>query len=177
MLGSGAMRYSARSSYNYNPRSYNMGPSSTHLMSNRKFYLRTPSLAQSFGFPGYPAPRFSPQSFVPYTTARAPLFKTTISPSSENSTVPKWLEQIKIKNENITTPQGTFKLGQSGDVTAHPECSKTPLNGTGECTLLHDCPEVFSMLTDINIYLQYFCPLDEYAGVCCPKKNKSRPVP
>ncbi|XP_068904458.1 inter-alpha-trypsin inhibitor heavy chain H4-like isoform X3 [Tenebrio molitor] len=169
MLGSGAMPvsgYSARSSYNYNPRSYNMGPSSTHLMSNRKFW-----------FPGYPAPRFSPQSFVPYTTARAPLFKTTISPSSENSTVPKWLEQIKIKNENITTPQGTFKLGQSGDVTAHPECSKTPLNGTGECTLLHDCPEVFSMLTDINIYLQYFCPLDEYAGVCCPKKNKSRPVP
>jgi hypothetical protein len=24
------------------------------------------------------------------------------------ATVPKWLEQIKIKNENITTPQGNF---------------------------------------------------------------------
>ncbi|XP_068904451.1 inter-alpha-trypsin inhibitor heavy chain H4-like isoform X4 [Tenebrio molitor] len=122
-----------------------------------------------------------PPRFQPYVTStrRSPVkFRTTLSPSSENSTVPQWLEQIKMKNENITTPLGMLKLGQSGDVTVHPECSKTPLNdNTGECTLLYDCPEVFSVLTDINIYFKYFCPLNEFAGVCCPKKNKSSPVP
>ncbi|RZB40963.1 VWA domain containing protein [Asbolus verrucosus] len=89
------------------------------------------------------------------------------------SNIPKWLEDIRNNNENITTPQGVFKLGKKGDVILRPQCLKTPSNGTGECTILFDCPQVFNLLTNITVYLQYFCPLNEYAGVCCP----SSPVP
>lgn len=57
---------------------------------------------------------------------------------------------------------GTFKLGSAGIVLPKFPCFNTPQNSTGLCTLIFDCPEVFAVLTDINEYLKYFCPLNEY---------------
>ncbi|RZC37145.1 hypothetical protein BDFB_007453 [Asbolus verrucosus] len=74
---------------------------------------------------------------------------------------PKWLEDMKNNNQNITTPTGSFKLGKSSDVNNRPDCPQTPLNGTGICTILFDCPQVFSLLSDFDVYLRYFCPLNE----------------
>ncbi|KAJ3655069.1 hypothetical protein Zmor_014212 [Zophobas morio] len=104
-----------------------------------------------------------PPAFYPSTTTVLSTYATTEQPS-----IPQWLQDLKNHNESITTPQGSFKLGRGGDVTIRPNCPKTPNNSTGVCTIIYDCPQVFSLLTDVNIYLQYFCPLNEYAGVCCP---------
>ncbi|XP_044268675.1 inter-alpha-trypsin inhibitor heavy chain H4-like [Tribolium madens] len=91
-------------------------------------------------------------------------------------TLPQWFENIKINNENIALPQGIFKLGHSGAVATRPYCPKTPKGSVGECVIILDCPEIYKDLTDLNTFLQYFCPLNEFAGVCCPSRNASTPT-
>ncbi|RZC37143.1 hypothetical protein BDFB_007455 [Asbolus verrucosus] len=80
--------------------------------------------------------------------------------SRTETNIPKWLEDIKNNNLNITTPQGVFKLGKVGDAVFRPQCPKTPFNVTGECRIVFHCPEIFPILTDITVYLQYFCLLN-----------------
>ncbi|KAJ3655079.1 hypothetical protein Zmor_014221 [Zophobas morio] len=112
----------------------------------------------------------------PYTiTASTPTTTTDISSLTSSETLPQWLEDLKKNNESITTPQGSFQLGQKGAVTTRLNCPSTPTNTTGVCTIIFDCPEVFKLLTDINVYLKYFCQLNEYAGVCCPVKQETTP--
>ncbi|XP_044751117.1 inter-alpha-trypsin inhibitor heavy chain H4-like isoform X2 [Coccinella septempunctata] len=82
-----------------------------------------------------------------------------------------WLRDILGENETLNLPNGTFKLGSSANVDGGLEC--TPLNATatGVCTLIKDCPQLYDVLTDVHIYTNYFCPIKEFAGVCCPKKQ------
>ncbi|XP_063902787.1 inter-alpha-trypsin inhibitor heavy chain H4-like isoform X1 [Zophobas morio] len=101
---------------------------------------------------------------------------TTIDTSLTHSeTLPQWLEDLKKNNRSIITPQGSFQLGQKSVVTTRPSCPSTPTNTTGICTIIFDCPEVFTLLTDISVYLKYFCPLTKYAGMCCPVKKGTTP--
>ncbi|KAK9890511.1 hypothetical protein WA026_010588 [Henosepilachna vigintioctopunctata] len=80
-----------------------------------------------------------------------------------------WLVNIfNATSETVTLPQGQFKLDSSTPLTNAPECPRTPLNQTGTCVLLKDCPQVYNLLTDLPTYSQFFCPLQEFAGVCCP---------
>ncbi|XP_063930131.1 inter-alpha-trypsin inhibitor heavy chain H4-like isoform X2 [Zophobas morio] len=139
-----------------------------------------------------PQPR-ADESTYSYSILRKSQFSTTFQPSrmlyavnlaatydSEDfvdydaipsipAAAPQWLSNLRDNNQNITTAEGTFTLRTSGGDLPHPECPKTPFNGTGVCMFVFDCPQVFSFLDDLNVYLKYFCPLNEYAGVCCPK--------
>ncbi|KAJ3655220.1 hypothetical protein Zmor_014357 [Zophobas morio] len=99
-----------------------------------------------------------------------PLFVEEISGDPINS-APQWLTDLRNNNQNITTAEGTFILRTSGGDLPHPECPKTPFNGTGVCIFVFDCPQVFSFLDDLNAYLKYFCSLNEYAGICCPNES------
>ncbi|XP_044266585.1 inter-alpha-trypsin inhibitor heavy chain H4-like isoform X2 [Tribolium madens] len=110
-------------------------------------------------------------------TTRRPKFlqpSSTSLPPTQN-VLPQWLQIMRTNNGNITTLQGIFKLGQSGAVTTRPQCPKTPAGTVGECVIIFDCPEIYNDLTDLNTYLQYFCPLNEFAGVCCP--SRVLPIP
>ncbi|XP_063902809.1 inter-alpha-trypsin inhibitor heavy chain H3-like [Zophobas morio] len=100
---------------------------------------------------------------------------TTDTSLTQSETLPQWLEDLKKNNQSIITSQGSFQLGQKSVVTTRPSCPSTPKNTTGICTIIFDCPEVFTLLTDINVYLKYFCPLNKYAGVCCPVKKGATP--
>ncbi|KAJ8955617.1 hypothetical protein NQ318_001447 [Aromia moschata] len=72
-----------------------------------------------------------------------------------------WLSSALNSNGTLTVGQGTYDLGETSTVaTSNDECTKTPLNATGECTLLKDCSEVYQYLTDFQVYQQYFCALD-----------------
>ncbi|KAJ3633920.1 hypothetical protein MTP99_010837 [Tenebrio molitor] len=83
-----------------------------------------------------------------------------------------WLNDILTENGTLSEPSGDYKLSVDETVTTRPECPKTPINGTaGICTLLPQCPEVFPLLTDVQIFKEYFCPLDTYVGICCPKTS------
>ncbi|XP_008193326.1 inter-alpha-trypsin inhibitor heavy chain H4 isoform X2 [Tribolium castaneum] len=120
-----------------------------------------------------PPDRFFPPPPVNFRTTRRPYFlkpSSTSLPPPQNAIVPQWLEIMRTNNGNITTLQGIYKLGQSGAVTTRPQCPKTPTGTVGECVIIFDCPEIFKDLPDLNTYLQYFCPLNEFAGVCCPPK-------
>ncbi|KAJ8966386.1 hypothetical protein NQ314_003547 [Rhamnusium bicolor] len=73
----------------------------------------------------------------------------------------------------IASFEGVYELGENSTITVHTKCPKTPVNDTdtGTCTLLKDCPWVYSYLTDFQVYQQYFCPINnKFAGVCCPTK-------
>ncbi|XP_057662727.1 inter-alpha-trypsin inhibitor heavy chain H4-like isoform X1 [Diorhabda carinulata] len=115
-----------------------------------------------------------------YTTPRLPPSPpTSTTEVPKNTTVAeslKWLSSALNANGTLTLPSGTLKIGdESLNFTPTNTCAKTP-KGTegGLCTLIKDCPEVFSDLTDFETYKQYSCPVqNEYAGVCCPKKTVS----
>ncbi|XP_063902781.1 inter-alpha-trypsin inhibitor heavy chain H4-like isoform X2 [Zophobas morio] len=119
-----------------------------------------------------------PQFYLPRQPYPVPIFiptTTTDTSLTQSETLPQWLEELKKNNQRITTPQGSFQLGQKNAVTTRPSCPSTPTNTTGVCTIIFDCPEVFTLLTDINVYLKFFCPLNDYAGVCCPVKQETTP--
>ncbi|KAK9890512.1 hypothetical protein WA026_010588 [Henosepilachna vigintioctopunctata] len=80
-----------------------------------------------------------------------------------------WLVDIfNTENGTLTLPQGQFKLDSPTSLPNAPECPRTPLNQTGTCVLLKDCHQVYNLLTDLPTYSKFFCPLQEFAGVCCP---------
>ncbi|KAJ8955623.1 hypothetical protein NQ318_001453, partial [Aromia moschata] len=66
-----------------------------------------------------------------------------------------------------------YKLGLNHTVANNPECQNAPQNKTGLCTLLHKCPQVHPDLKDVRVYEKYFCALEGYAGVCCPKEENT----
>ncbi|KAK9890510.1 hypothetical protein WA026_010587 [Henosepilachna vigintioctopunctata] len=82
-----------------------------------------------------------------------------------------WLKDILDQDGNLVLPNGKYKLGLFNTIEKYTDCNSTALNGTGTCTLLKDCSELYSILTDVKVYTSYFCPLSEFAGVCCPKKT------
>ncbi|RZC39131.1 inter-alpha-trypsin inhibitor heavy chain H4-like, partial [Asbolus verrucosus] len=104
-----------------------------------------------------------------------------------------WLKDILTENGTLTSPPGkkcvnnaciSSKQSFSGDyhlsldaaIANQPECSETPTNSTaGICTLLPKCPQVFSHLTDVQVFEKYFCPLDTYVGICCPVTDATSP--
>ncbi|KAJ8955627.1 hypothetical protein NQ318_001458 [Aromia moschata] len=56
---------------------------------------------------------------------------------------------------------GTYELGDNSlAITNNDMCLNTPLNATGVCIPLKDCTEVYSYLTDFQVYQQYFCALE-----------------
>ncbi|XP_045472684.1 inter-alpha-trypsin inhibitor heavy chain H4-like isoform X2 [Harmonia axyridis] len=113
------------------------------------------------------------------TTALGAGFSSFNSPANETESLAllksklPWLKDILEEDETLNLPNGTFKLGSSANVNATLECSTNKT--TGVCTLIKDCPQLFDVLTDVNIYKDYFCSLTEYAGVCCPKKQETTP--
>ncbi|CAH1113787.1 unnamed protein product [Psylliodes chrysocephalus] len=86
-----------------------------------------------------------------------------------------WLASVISANRTLTLPTGVFKIGKSSlNLPTGDKCPKNPQGGEGTCTLIKDCPEVFTLLTDFDTYKQYFCPVqNKFAGVCCPKKKTS----
>ncbi|KAF2899117.1 hypothetical protein ILUMI_07056 [Ignelater luminosus] len=95
------------------------------------------------------------------------------SPAHNNLlTILPWLKNILNENEMLSLPSGTYKLGLNETFSDVVSCPKTPLNSTGHCTLLHSCPQVHSLLTSADVFIQHFCVLkNEYAGVCCPDNS------
>ncbi|XP_045472691.1 inter-alpha-trypsin inhibitor heavy chain H4-like isoform X2 [Harmonia axyridis] len=70
---------------------------------------------------------------------------------------------------------GKFSIGNEHQITKpYAECPKTPLNGKGHCVLLGDCPQVYPLLDSLTSYIQFFCPLEKFAGVCCPTTNTTK---
>nr|XP_015835590.1 PREDICTED: inter-alpha-trypsin inhibitor heavy chain H4 isoform X2 [Tribolium castaneum] len=85
---------------------------------------------------------------------------------------PRWIQDmIEHNRHHIFTPLGLLKLSRSADVVMHPQCPKTPRGTAGKCVNVFDCPEIFNEINDFDVYLQYSCRLDKYAGVCCPTKE------
>ncbi|XP_018570730.1 inter-alpha-trypsin inhibitor heavy chain H4 isoform X2 [Anoplophora glabripennis] len=82
-----------------------------------------------------------------------------------------WLSSLLNANGTITLSSGTYGLGLDKNITDSPVCPKTPRNSIGTCELLYKCPQIFPDLTNENVYKNYFCELDGYAGVCCPKEE------
>lgn len=83
-----------------------------------------------------------------------------------------WLDSATKENSTLEISGGKYYLGNEKVLTLDDvyNCSK-PQNETGVCTLLKDCPQVLSLLTDFKTYTtDYFCPLNEFAGVCCPDR-------
>lgn len=56
---------------------------------------------------------------------------------------------------------GEYKLGLNETIIDNFKCPKTPFDTEGSCKLLKDCPDVLPLLTDKDVYLKYFCPLNE----------------
>ncbi|CAG9838175.1 unnamed protein product [Diabrotica balteata] len=86
----------------------------------------------------------------------------------------KWLSAALSENKTLSLPSGQFKLGEDSlKITPTETCSKTPEGKEGVCSLIKDCPQVFSKLTNFEVYKTFSCVLQkEYAGVCCPKKDE-----
>ncbi|XP_056645310.1 inter-alpha-trypsin inhibitor heavy chain H4-like isoform X1 [Diorhabda sublineata] len=100
---------------------------------------------------------------IVYTTESTP------SPLEQLKQKLPWLAGILNDNGTLNLSKGEFKLGLNETVLTHPECPSTTPHQTGKCTLIHECPQVFTQLTDIQTYEKYFCDLQGFAGVCCPK--------
>nr|XP_023015428.1 inter-alpha-trypsin inhibitor heavy chain H4-like isoform X6 [Leptinotarsa decemlineata] len=97
----------------------------------------------------------------------------SVPTSSLEDSLP-WLNDVLDANKSLNISGVIYDIGKNATVPPGLDCPKTPENGTipGQCTLLKDCPEVFTYLIDFQVYLQYFCPLETtFAGVCCPKKK------
>ena len=93
------------------------------------------------------------------TTSRPPP-PTTLAPVDELKSHLQWLAPI-LKNDVITTSQGTYKLGLNETSTEadHVPCPATPKNGPGICKLLHECPEIHYLLSNVYIFQQYYCEM------------------
>ncbi|XP_022906161.2 inter-alpha-trypsin inhibitor heavy chain H4-like [Onthophagus taurus] len=81
-----------------------------------------------------------------------------------------WINNV-LRNNTLITDKGSYKL----DVTMHSadglSCPLTPLNGSGHCKYIHECPNMLQHLTDMQIFGQYQCDLNGYAAICCPITN------
>ncbi|XP_050509623.1 inter-alpha-trypsin inhibitor heavy chain H4 isoform X1 [Diabrotica virgifera virgifera] len=129
-----------------------------------------------------PAPTFS-NKIYPSTTFRPPTtYSTTPFTPICNTQTPKsllqvlkeklpWLAAILEDDEVLTLSKGKFKLGLNETESSKPDCPETPLSQPGECTLIHHCSQVYEKLTDIQTYEKYFCDLQGFAGICCPKQS------
>ncbi|CAG9863255.1 unnamed protein product [Phyllotreta striolata] len=118
---------------------------------------------------------------MPLTTPYppGPPLSTTHTPPLEPQVVKSALELLKEKlpwlaaalgeDESINLKAGKFKLGLNETISAQPECPKSVSDAPGTCTLINKCPQVFTQLTDLQVYEKYFCDLQGFAGVCCPK--------
>ncbi|KAJ8920647.1 hypothetical protein NQ315_004786 [Exocentrus adspersus] len=80
-----------------------------------------------------------------------------------------WLSSLLNENGTISISSGIYDLGLNETVTDSPECPQTPRNSAGTCVLLYKCPQIFPDLKDESVYKKYFCELNGFAGVCCPK--------
>ncbi|XP_067013964.2 inter-alpha-trypsin inhibitor heavy chain H3 isoform X2 [Anabrus simplex] len=81
-----------------------------------------------------------------------------------------WFPALSI-DTNVTLltngVQETFRIGYNETNTAHDQCVSSLTTAEAHCRHLPHCalPE-FS--EDINVYLQNFCRIDSFIGVCCP---------
>lgn len=80
-----------------------------------------------------------------------------------------WLAAILSDDGTIKISAGKFNLGLNETISTQPECPKSPSNAPGTCTLINKCPQIFTQLTDLHVYEKYFCDIQGFAGVCCPK--------
>ncbi|GJQ67353.1 hypothetical protein Trydic_g8244 [Trypoxylus dichotomus] len=106
----------------------------------------------------------SPVHFHPVATT--PITTTLPSVQVLKKDLP-WLNQI-LRDDVITTYQGTYRLGLNETSSDDVPCPATPQNGPGLCKLLHECPEVHNFLTNVYIFQQYYCEMRGLAAVCCP---------
>ncbi|XP_074041441.1 inter-alpha-trypsin inhibitor heavy chain H4 isoform X3 [Leptinotarsa decemlineata] len=150
----------------YSLRSFSASPQRSFI-SGRRYYS-----APTFGSSGmqlsFIQPPLHPSKL---STTVQPILTTTV-PTIEKRL--PWLIGILDANKSMNISGGTYELGEHASVAAGLDCPETPLNGTisGQCTLLKDCHEVFTYLTDFQTFEKYFCPLEsKYVGVCCPKKS------
>ncbi|KAJ8965894.1 hypothetical protein NQ317_005462, partial [Molorchus minor] len=104
------------------------------------------------------------------TTAPLPTTQKATILDGIKSSLP-WLSSILNPNGTINILSGTYDLGLDHVIGDKPECSNAPQNSTGICTLLHKCPKVYPELKNEQVYQKFFCDLNGYAGVCCPKEE------
>ncbi|KRT81312.1 VWA domain-containing protein [Oryctes borbonicus] len=111
-------------------------------------------------------PRFGVHDTLMTSTTSKPISTTLVPVQALKKDLP-WLNRV-LKDDFITTYQGSYKLGLNETSTDNVPCPATPQNGPGLCKLLHECPEVYYFLTNVYIFQQYFCEMRGLAAVCCP---------
>ncbi|KAK9736763.1 Vault protein inter-alpha-trypsin domain [Popillia japonica] len=121
---------------------------------------------QPVGLPAPPSYYGVPQ--VAATTTSRPPPTTTLTPIEVLKSELPWLGPILTNDNAIATYRGTYKLGLNETTTDDIPCPATPSNGAGVCRLLHECPEVHRLLTNVYIFQQYYCEMRGFAAVCCP---------
>lgn len=81
-----------------------------------------------------------------------------------------WLVEV-VSDGWLSAPNGTYKLGANETFSDNVPCPKSPLNGEGLCSLLHQCVDAHSLLNEPKDFFDHLCILrNEFAGICCPRK-------
>lgn len=80
------------------------------------------------------------------------------SEESGDSPGPAWLKEFE-NSGKIKLEQGEFQYVTKGDFTRTKCYNAHGDQSIGECRLIADCPEMHSVLTDINFYSKHFCTL------------------
>lgn len=99
-----------------------------------------------------------------YTTRRWRTTAPTAAPTTTTTTIPTpnlssldWLSDVLYEGF-INVPQGPFKYKETGNF-EKTGCFNAPLKGQGDCVLLANCPQIYHILVDVNVYSKHFCAL------------------
>lgn len=84
----------------------------------------------------------------------------TTSHNMDNSLI--WLKKyISVENETeiLTLDNKTYLVGSKDTVVETQQCKVEKFGIFGNCTLISSCPSIYSELTDIESFKEYFCTL------------------
>ncbi|CAG9859314.1 unnamed protein product [Phyllotreta striolata] len=139
-----------------------MAGQSNYLIPGRRYYHSKPMVATALD------PVFDP--VIDPVPVPAPLPMPVPIPMVLVKRLP-WLSNVLNPNNTLTIKGTLVDLGEHVSILGTENCTGTPKNNTeiGTCTLLSQCPHVYSLLTDFQAYESVSCIVqNNYAGICCP---------